>query len=408
MFFRRVPNRMLILGAAVLLLATTAWSASYKVLYSFSGRLDFPNSGLVFDAVGNAYGMSFGGQADLGGIYQLSPATGFSALHDFRGLDGSFPGGKLVVDSSGNLYGTTEFGGATYGQGCDLDGCGEVFSLSPPTHGETWTLTVLYSFLDGDDGSNPTTGVTADAAGNLYGTTTLGGEHNCGVVFELSPGNGQWVENVLYSFWGTNDGCEPWSDVVFDSAGNLYGTAGRGADNQGTVWRLSPSRANWTFTVLHAFQGTDGAEPFAGVVLDSFGNLYGTTLRGGQSDDGTAFELSPGGDGGSWTLTKIHDFLGLAGGDGSGPMADLVLNSKGNVYGTTAAGGAGDCLGQGCGTLFELVPSGNGQWTERRFDLSPRMGTFPDAPLLRRGNQFYGTASESGSGGGGVVFRVTP
>jgi len=409
MYFQQLPNRGLVLLAAALLWATTAWSASYKVLYNFSNRMAFPSSALVFDAAGNAYGTAYGGQVDRGGIYQLSPATGFSGLHYFRGPDGSFPVGKLVIDSLGNLYGTTQYGGATFKQGCDLDGCGDVFRLSPPSNGGAWTLTVLYSFQDGNDGGNPMGGVTLDAAGNLYGTTSAGGENNCGVVFQLSPSNnGQWVENVLYSFVGTDDGCMPQSDVLLDPAGILYGTASFAAHNEGTVWRLSPTQGNWSLTVLHAFQGSDGSSPVAGVILDSLGNLYGTTWRGGNNNDGTAFELTPGDEAERWTLTTIHDFLGLAGGDGSEPMADLVLDSKGNLYGTTASGGSGDCQGVGCGTLFELVPLGNGQWTEHHFDLSPSLGTFPDAPLLQRGNQIFGTAGEGGSGGGGVVFRVTP
>jgi uncharacterized repeat protein (TIGR03803 family) len=216
-------------------------------------------------------------------------------LHAFSGADGEAPVAGLIADIAGNIYGTTLFGG---GGNCS-SGCGTVFELSPPAAGQTaWIETVLHAF-NGTDGDLHYAGVIADSAGNLYGTTAYGGPlHNDGVVFELSPpGAGQtaWTETVLFAFQGT-DGQFVHAGLIVDGARNLYGmTGGGGKAGGGVVFKLSPPVAGqtaWTKTVLHAFNGADGGDPLAALIADSTGNLYGTTYSGGAHGAGVVFELT--------------------------------------------------------------------------------------------------------------------
>jgi uncharacterized repeat protein (TIGR03803 family) len=241
-----------------------------------------------------------------------------------------------------------------------------------------WNAKVLHNFGSGSDGQYPQSGLIGDAAGNLYGTTTYGGtyscgEPNCGTVFELTPiAGGGWTETVLHSFGSATDGYNPYSGVILDAAGNLYGTtAGGGTHSQGTVFKLSPSEGGgWTETVLHNFgNGTDegAAVPLAGLVLDAAGNLYGTTFVGGayycadlNGGCGTVFELTPIA-GGVWKETVLHSFGG--GMNGYAPYAGVILDAAGNLYGTTEFGGIDDCdvaPDHGCGIAFKLTPTAGG------------------------------------------------
>ena len=250
----------------------------------------------------------------------------------------------------------------------------------------TWAATheqVLHSFnQNGTDGFYPSAGLIFDAAGNLYGTTPAGGSgcvpyFGCGTVFELTPtAYVGWTERVLYSFCVGNcdDGSQPFAGLIFDAAGNLYGTTHRGGGfNLGTVFKLSPNgNGGWTETVLHSFSyGTDGIYPSAGLIFDATGNLYGTTTEGGTGSGcgndgcGTVFELSPNGNGG-WTETVLYSFCSQTNcTDGATPVAGLILDAVGNLYGTTNAGGNffSNCPYL-CGTVFKLSPNGNGGWTE--------------------------------------------
>jgi uncharacterized repeat protein (TIGR03803 family) len=245
-------------------------------------------------------------------VMLLAAATPFCAagqekiLYSFSGMDGAAPVAGLIRDASGNLYGTTSWGGGISAQSCNAsdDGCGTVFELTPEANG-TWTETVLYSFTGQADGSQPVSNLTFDDNGNLYGTTVAGGSSTypcnlggCGVVFRLSPStNGEWTEEVLYSFSGYNDGNAPSSGVILDAQGNLYGTTLQGGSNDvGTVFELSPKAGGgWQETVLHSFTnngyGTDGAYPEGGLIFDRVGNLYGTTNEGGVFMYGSVFEL---------------------------------------------------------------------------------------------------------------------
>ena len=333
-----------------------------KVLHNFSNDGkdgNRPSGALIFDAAGDLYGATpYGGAHQDGVVYELIPQAGGGwkekILHTFGGNAnhmGQGPFGNLVFDGAGNLYSTTEAGGA--------DGGGTVFELMPDADG-VWTEKVLHVFntLEGD-AYYPISGLTFDGAGNLYSTTWVGGLHGQGTVFELSPNtNGSWTQKVLHSFSHNGiDGYQPFAGVILDAAGNVYGTTeGGGAHDGGTVFKLSPrADGTWKETVLHNFQnnGSDGYRLFGGLTLDPTGNLYGTTSLGGASNGGTVFELKPEASG-AWSEVVLHSFNDN-GKDGSSPFpgAPLIFDSAGNLYGTTVAGGTG-----GAGTVFEVQPQG--------------------------------------------------
>lgn len=303
----------------------TPESNGYKesVIYRFapSGSHhdgEAPYGGLVMDSAGNLYGVTIsGGKGGLGTVYKLSPLSGGwieSILYNFMGPnefnDGANPYGLPVFDGEGNLYGTTYAGGSG-GCGGALPNCGTVFELSPNSSGG-WTENILYNFQEGaHDGSHPHAGLVFDASGNLYGTTVEGGSSTC-------------QAGVL--------GC-------------------------GTVFMLSPtSGGGWSESVIHYFSEHDGQTPYSGLILDPTGNLYGVTNWGGIYGWGTAFELTPG-TAGNWSESILHNFGN--GKDGEDPFTPLVFDSAGNLYGATALGGAGlsdACSGTGCGTVFQLTP----------------------------------------------------
>jgi uncharacterized repeat protein (TIGR03803 family) len=300
------------------------------VLYSFTGGSDGGNplaERLIKDAAGNLYGTTLAGGVNNGGtVFRLAPDGTETVLHAFTGAtDGSNPSAGLIANRKGDLFGTTLGGGA--------NGDGTVFKVAPDG-----TETVLHAFAGGNDGAHPLAALIRDNAGNSYSTTDLGGTNNQGTVFKLA-GNG--TETVLYSFTGGNDGGTPEAGLISDEAGNLYGTADTGgANSEGVIFKLAP---DGTETVLHAFTGgSDGGIPFAGLIKDAAGNLYGTTYSGGVNSDGTVFKLAPDG-----TETVLHAFTG--GNDGGNPVAGLTANRRGHLFGTTVGGGT-----DGSGTIFEL------------------------------------------------------
>jgi uncharacterized repeat protein (TIGR03803 family) len=340
-----------------------------------------------------------------------------SAIYSFAGdigsvKDGSNPYAGLIVDSKGNLYGTTESGGNT-----NYPGDGTVFELSPKTGGG-WTETVLYSFgASATDGNGPKAGLVMDSKGNLYGATVFGGANGAGMVFELTPSSTQpWPEKVLYSFGATStDGNGPMGTLIIDSEGNLYGTtSGGGAYSDGTVFELTPtSTLPWTEKILYNFGAiaNDGNGPRAGVIADAKGNLYGTTAAGGSSGDGTVFELLAGTEL-PWTENILHNFDQIDK-DGSTPKAGLIFDKTGNLYGTTFAGGANPSYG-GLGAVFELVAEPGGTWSEKviySFTGVPD-GNYPEGSLVfdADGN-LYGTTLAGGDVpffSNGMVFELTP
>jgi len=308
------------------------------VLYTFPGSVDgsYPQAGVVRDSSGNlygTYGTTFeGGVVNKGVVYKLDSAGHQTVLHTFTGPDGQNPNAGVIRDSAGNLYGTTFSGGAGYGISPTF---GVVYKLSA-----SGQLTVLHSFT-GPDGSNPQAGVIRDSAGNLYGTTYQGGASNAGVVFKLDP-SGQ--ETVLYSFTNGHDGAFPEAGVIRDAAGNLYGTTHQGGSslNWGVVYKVD---ATGHETVLHDFiSRLDGRFPVAGLIRDSAGNLYGTARQGGTSNAGIVFKLDTAGQ-----ETILYNFTG--GADGGHAEAGVVLDSAGNLYGTTYSGGK-----ESTGVVFKLTP----------------------------------------------------
>jgi uncharacterized repeat protein (TIGR03803 family) len=388
-----------------LITAIPAWAASSeKVLLNFDATNgNYPQADLIFDSKGNLYGtVARGTLHGNGAVFELIPDGKGNwtekVLYSFHGKDGSFPASRLVFDNKGNLYGTTQRGG---NYNCYL-GSGTVFKLSPAANGK-WTETVLHVF-DGcksgwEYGAYPN-GVVLDAKGNLYGSTNNGGYDCCGngygVVFKLSPHKGgNWTEIVLYTFKNGSDGAYPvgsllidkhsnlygttangdgtvfqvahtngqWTEttisniggwgLTFDIAGNLYATTGGGSYGYGQVFRLEAG--TWNETVLYSFKGDpDGAFPEADVVFDKAGNLYGTTAVGGDHKRGMVFELiPPRKKGGTWTEKVLHTFHGK---DGSRPLAGLVRDGLGNLYGTTEIGGTAVCHTHGCGTVFQVSP----------------------------------------------------
>lgn len=267
------------------------------LLYNFTGFADGggPSGALVFDSVGNLYGTAalLGNCYECGTVFELTPASGGgwieTTIYSFtRGADGGYPTSTLILDPRGNLYGTASQGG-TVNQTCPT-GCGVVFELTP-NPGGVWTETVLHSFTGGADGATPNSALTPDAAGNLFGSTTAGGLDDSGVVFELLGSDG-WNENVLYTFTGGPDGKTPSGTLVFHGAGNLYGTSAYGGvSGNGVVFQLTPVGSGPWKEQVFSLSGKNGKEPFGGVIFDAAGNAYGTTAYGGKGE-GVVFQLT--------------------------------------------------------------------------------------------------------------------
>lgn len=389
-----------------------------QVLYSFCPLNGCPDgaepfAGLVFDSAGNLYGTTEGGGA-AGTVFELMPGADGNwtetVLHSFgNGSDGAGPQAGLVLDADGNLYGTTYYGGA-YDSGI-------VFKLAPGPKG-VWTETILHSFGKGTDGALPVVaGLVFDTAGNLYGTTEAGGVYGVGAVFRLTPGaDGSWKESVLHSFNPNGkDGVYPEAGLTFDAAGNLYSTtASGGAYNYyGTVFELSPrAGGQWTEKVIYSFNGADGGYPQAGLIFDAAGNLYGTTFSGGVYSYGTVFQLAKK-TRGKWTEKVLHSFDRLSK-NGSYLDASLIMDAAGKLYSTTFLGGdMSGCAGSGCGLVFELARSTNGKWRERvlhRFHDTNGDGFGPLAGLvLDAAGNLYGTTRQGGAYYFyGTVFEITP
>jgi uncharacterized repeat protein (TIGR03803 family) len=385
-------------------------NAQERVLVSFNGTTDAgrPHVPVVMDAAGNLYGTApERGPQGAGAAFQLSPdgsgAWSESLLYSFgiSSVNGAFPSSGVLLDAPGNLYGVTYQGGDS--------NVGTVYELSPDGSGG-FTETVLYSFKnDNQDGAIPYGNLTMDSAGNLFGTTSAGGTSFSGTVYELKHQSTGWQETVLYSF--KHDGLDahsPVTGLTFDAAGNLYGvTSTGGANTGGTVYQLAPQPSGeWIERVIHNFNatGTTGTNPVGRLTVDSAGNLYGTTYWGGLHSGGTFFEMKR--KGGAWMERELYSFSN-DGIDGIHPHGGLVFDASGNLYGTTFEGGAA-----GKGTLFRLSPHKNGIWTEtvlHNFRPNGTDGTLPDSDLIMdAAGNLYGTTSLGGTSHGGTVFEFTP
>ncbi len=420
------------LAAAAITFNLAVGAQAQNVLYNFPDghQGGSPEGRLAADPAGNLYGVTFYGGVDTsvcdsfggqcGTAYELSPSSsGTWTYHLLRSFSNNADGGRLirgmVRDSAGNLYGTTSTGGNLtdcVGASYPGAGCGVVFKLSEDAAG-MWKETVLYAFTGGTDGGVPSSNLTIDASGNLYGSTYYGGDLSscgvgCGVVFRIRHTASGWHEAVLHSFDFSVDGQYP-ADVVQDASGNLYGTTFQGPnyvtciEGCGVAWELSPTASGpWTESILYAFQGgNDGANPLGGMALDSAGNLYGTTELGGSSGDGTVYELSPTSSG-PWTETQLHIFTDTP--DGAFPIATPVFDASGNLYASTAFGGSSICS-NGCGTVVELSPSGSG-WTYLQISgFNGENGGDVNAIIFGPDGNLYGVAQD-GTLGYGLVFQI--
>jgi uncharacterized repeat protein (TIGR03803 family) len=415
----------------VLAVIATPWAQAqtYTVLHNFTGTAPDganPVAGLSIDAAGNLYGTTEYGGAGYGTVFELKRTTfGFvyRPLYSFEGgNDGISPLARVVIGPNGSLYGTTSEGGT----GCSpYPGCGLVFNLQPPatackTAACPWTETVLHRFENWPfDAATPYSEVTFDRAGNLYGTTFVGGAYADGAVYELVYSNGSWANSLAYSFQNHDDGRSPVAGVIFDQAGNLYGTAIYGGHNSdGTVYQLVPTGLSWTEKTLYIFQGkTDGGNPDSGVIFDNSGNLYGSTPTASFTNNpGTVYQLSP--SGGNWIYTLLYGFSsGYE--QGAGAVSTLTMDNAGNLYGTTSREGlvTPNCS-DGCGTVFKLTPSGGGWiYTDLHDFAGGSDGAFPVSNVVfdNQGN-LYGTTSAGGTGtncydgplvGCGVVWEIS-
>jgi uncharacterized repeat protein (TIGR03803 family) len=370
--------------ASAVITTQSAQAQTLTVLYSFTGGADgsSPTTGLIKDSAGNLYGTTGGGAFGAGVVFKVDKHGTETVLYSFmNSSDGGFPQSGLIRDTAGNLYGTTETGGAF--------GLGTVYELSP-----TGVETVLYSFAGpGGDGSNPLGGVVRDTAGNFYGTTSAGGSFALGTVFKLSSTG---TETILHNFGNGTDGTAPHTGVI-RSGSTLYGTTLAGGSlGVGTVWKLSSSGIE---TILHNFAGgqTDGAFP-EGALLLANGNFYGTTFEGGtHGGPGIVYELSLHG-----TETVLHNFAEGAD-DGGTPFAGVIRDAAGNLYGTTGFGGPSNE-----GTVYELSGSTLTVLYSFCSALNCADGARPSAGVIRAGSNLYGTTENGGAFGFGTVWKLTP
>ena len=403
-----------IVAGVVLLLISSGFAQTFTVLHAFTGGADGAGpagGGLTIDRAGNFYGTTGSGgyygssclYESCGVVFRMTPKGSgwiFNTLYEFTGgQDGDTPDAPVAFGPDGALYGTTYYGGGEV--------VGVVYSLRPSvTVCKSaicpWQETVLHRFRDNPDGGNP--GFSAlifDGAGNIYGTATSGGTLSNGTAFELTRSGGGWTETVLHDFTGGYDGGSSWSGLVFDQAGNLYGTTfDGGAYEGGTVYELTPSGGSWALNVLHSFSiATDGYSAFGNLIFDQYGDLWGTNRFGGPDGAGSAYELTP--SGGSWDFNVRNAFSGYI-----GSQASLVEDQGGNFYGTTVDG-----------AVFKLSPSGGG-WTYtvlHSFTGGSDGGDPYSRVVIDANGNLYGTAETGGITGGvcgsygcGVVWAITP
>jgi uncharacterized repeat protein (TIGR03803 family) len=411
--------KALFIAVVCISMTIAAPAASVKVLYTFQGGASGqnPSAPLAIDSSGNMYGVA-GNSGDGTNIFELSPGPGgtwnYQVIYQFSSRVFSVSG--LIFDSGGNLYGTAYFGG-TYDEGT-------AFKLTPSSSG-TWTATTLYNFGAPGDGANPEGPLVFGASGALYGTTYYGGTFNNGTVFELVPqADGSWAETILYNFAGVPDGAWPAGPLVFDAAGNLYGTTVSGGNYQlsqcylnysgcGTVYELAPqSDGTWKETVLHNFIGCclnnnhDGQNPYNGVIFGPEGKLYGTTQNGGGCNPGCGIAFVVGLEKKGWTESRLAKF-GTGDGNGDVPSGGLSLDSNGDLWGTTVFGGDQN------GTIFELSRLANRYQEKVIYTFTGGAdGSAPESIVFGPGGKLYGVAFWGGNqfegAGDGTIFEVTP
>lgn len=414
-----------LLCALTMLATQPAQTQTYTVLHNFTGGSDgsMPKTGLSMDRAGNLYGTTYEGGNEsnchlnflrgCGTVFKLANSRSgwiFSSVYGFTGQsDGAPPSSRVVFGPDGALYGTATYGGD---ENCFAgEGCGLVYRLNPQATfcrsvSCTWVQKSVFTFENSpSQGQFPSGDLIFDAQGNLYGTTTAGGNTSCGdntgcgTVFELSPVNGVWKEKILYAF-GTTLSYPSWG-VIADHSGNLYGTTSSYYEDLNGVFELSPSGSGWTENTLYEFQSgsQNGWDIRSGLLLDQQGYLVGGTVYGGQTNFGTVFQLNPLPNG-SWNLATLYNFQLAAG----GPEANLTMDSAGNLYGTAFNDG-----GYGFGSVFKLTPSANGWIYTDLHDFDGADGLNPiSSVLIDASGNLYGTASAGGAYGYGVVWEITP
>ena len=409
-------------GIAILPFATATASDGYLVLHSSCKKAGCPDGtdsagGVILASDGSLFGAGEAGTKGQGVLFRLTADaqgrdTVYARLHNFCGAtckEGGHPDFPLIRDGNGNLYGTTAQGGT--------GGGGAIFEASPEGK-----VTVLHAFCSGDckTGFAPSSGVTYagaafgqpyDGVSPLYGTTSQGGSLNGGTVYVFTRQAGKAHVKALYNFCASlpcDDGAAPLGGLTVDSAGNIFGIANLGgAHDEGAVFELSPAGAKYEYRVIYSFcsqQGcTDGIRPGAGLALDSASNLYGTTFRSGEHDEGTVFELSP--SGGGYSFQALYQFVGAA--DGGAPEAPLTIDAAGNLFGTATQGGGMF----GAGVVFELSPGDNG-WTQSvLYSFCAKAGcadgSIPFSPLTMDANgDLFGSTAAGGANNAGVVFEI--
>ncbi len=382
--------------AAVFSAALQAQTYTGKTIYNFTGGANGVEplfSGVVRDSAGNFYGTTYaGGAHNRGTVFKIDPQGEQTVLYNFAGPDGATPYAGLILSPAGVLYGTTHEGGTANATWCTR-GCGIVFQVDLDGNEKT-----LYRFTGAADGGSPVGGLIRDAAGNLYGTAEVGGASYCGTVFKVDP---EGVETVLHTFTGPpDDGEGPQASLIQDSAGNFYGTTSSGGTaGFGTVFELQASGQE---SVLYSFKGNsfkskaDGSDPIASLLRDAQGNLYGTTFFGGLDTIGTVFKVDASGN-----ETVLHSFNGH---DGAYPEGPLLSDAQGNLYGSTIQGGPAANDG---GTIFKI--SAEGEFSVLWDFLGDPNGENPAGPLtMDSAGNLYGTTAMGGPTAAGSVFELMP
>jgi len=407
-------TRIVMSLAMFLLCSLFASSQTLTTLHDFGGPGGDganPQAGVVFDQAGNMYGTAaLGGKSSSDGIiFQLQGGTE-TILHRFGPSPAAaVPVCRLVLTGNGVLYGTTLEGGA--------HNMGTVFGAYPPTApGNPWTEKILYSFgATPTDGTLPNAGVIAGRQDHvLYGVTSAGGTNRRGTVFQLAPGahpTDPWVETVLYNFAPGGDAAFPSSELSLDQDGNLFGsTLQGGANNVGAIYKLArPLNPGdpWTESVIYSFSGPDGSSPFGRLLVDVKGVIWATTSGGGSGQAGTVYQLiPPGKPGDPWAQTVLYNFSG--GQDGGSPEAGVVMDQRGRLFGTARTGGkGGPDFG---GVVFVLNPPEirGDPWRERALvSFGGPNGFGPTSTLVLRSDGIYGTTTQGGAFGKGTVFQLT-
>lgn len=411
-----------------------------SIFHNFLSTRSGPSGPLIQDSSGVIYGtteFSSSGPCHCGAVYKIDTGGTVTALHTFGGADGEYPLSGVIEDSSGAFYGTTQYGGYSSSGGC----CGTVFKI---THsGGTYTTTTIHQFHPGTGGYGPVSGLTMDSSGDLFGVTPFGGNDDCsqfsesdgcGVIYELKPSGSSYTYKILHKFDNTgSDGYWPYGTLVLDSSGNIYGTTSEGGDDSsctgfqmtgcGTVYEFSPSGSgNYTETILYKFEGTgssDGASPHTGLVMNSSGHLFGTTTSGGQTGCaavdwlapgcGTVFKLVPSGSGYSESI--LHTFDSTTSGFDGRKMPTQLLLSGGQLYGGAQYGGTDHF-----GFVYQTGPSSGTTTTLYSFTGPTTDGAYPSGALMATssGTTLYGVTAGGGngtcgtsSGGCGTIYQLT-